>query len=110
MKDKFPEIFKNRIDKLKSKVQKEYYYHNGDNDLKREVKNNANDSKGIDKTTLLRKINGIFSRPDYVYQADITIMYKNGENINKKVVGIKDNYLMTFDGERINIDDIYDIK
>ena len=60
--------------------------------------------------TLLKKIESIFSRPDYVYQADITILYKNGENINKKIVGIKDNYLLTIEGEKIYIDDIYDIK
>ena len=30
MKDKFPEIFKNKVDKIKSKVQKEFYYHNSD--------------------------------------------------------------------------------
>lgn len=105
MKDKFPEIFKNKVDKIKSKVQKEFYYHNNEsenNNQVREVK--------IDKTVLLKKIESIFSRPDYVYQADITILYKNGENMNKKVVGIKDNYLLTIDGERIYIDDIYDIK
>lgn len=104
MKDKFPEIFKNKVDKIKSKVQKEFYYHNSDesNTDKREVK--------IDKVTLLKKIESIFSRPDYVYQADITILYKNGENINKKIVGIKDNYLLTIEGEKIYIDDIYDIK
>ena len=104
MKDKFPKIFKNKVDKIKSKVQKEFYYHNSDesNTDKREVK--------IDKMTLLKKIESIFSRPDYVYQADITILYKNGENINKKIVGIKDNYLLTIEGEKIYIDDIYDIK
>lgn len=104
MKDKFPEIFKNKVDKIKSKVQKEFYYHNSveSNTDKREVK--------IDKMTLLKKIESIFSRPDYVYQADITILYKNGENINKKIVGIKDNYLLTIEGEKIYIDDIYDIK
>lgn len=110
MKDKFPEIFKNKVDKLKSNVQKEFYYHHDDNDSNREVKSDVNSLEKVDKTTLMKKINSIFSRPDYVYQADITIMYKNGENINKKVVGIKDNYLVTFDGERIYIDDIYDIK
>ena len=104
MKDKFPEIFKNKVDKIKSKVQKEFYYHNSveSNTDKREVK--------IDKMTLLKKIESIFSRPDYVYKADITILYKKGENINKKIVGIKDNYLLTIEGEKIYVDDIYDIK
>ena len=37
-------------------------------------------------------------------------MYKNGENKNKKIIGFKDNYLLTSDGLKISIDDIYDIK
>ncbi len=110
MKDKFPEIYKNRVDKLKSKVQKEFYYHNDDNSLKKEDRVDKKDREGVDKMTLLKKINSIFQRPDYVYQADITILYKNGKSMNKKIVGIKDNYLLTFEGERIYIDEIYDIK
>lgn len=111
MKDKFPEIFKNRVDKIKGNVQKEFYYHNGDNnDFTKNDERKKIDEKEVDKVSLLKKINGIFTRPDYIYQADITILYKNGKNINKKIVGIKDNYLLTFEGERIYIDEIYDIK
>lgn len=111
MKDKFPEIFKNPIDKIKGKVQKEFYYHNDDNnDVRKNDETENMEKKDVDKASLLKKINGIFSRPDYVYQADITIVYKNGKNINKKIVGIKDNYLISFEGERIYIDEILDIK
>lgn len=105
MKDKFPEIFKTKIDSVKSKVQKEYYYRSGNND-ERSVSNIAEP----DKTALVNKINSIFTRPDFVYQADVTIMYKTGKSINEKVVGIKDNYLLTINGEKIYIDEIYDIK
>ncbi len=108
MKDKFPEIFKNRVDKIKGKVQKEFYYHNEEANETR--KNSEVENKEVDKVALLKKINNIFTRPDYIYQADITILYKNGKNINKKIVGIKDNYLLTFEGEKIYIDEIYDIK
>lgn len=101
MSDKIPEIYKNKIEKLKSKVQKDFYYHYKDN-------NNIEDK--VDKKTLLEKINAIFKRPDYVYQADITIMYKNGESKHKKVVGLKDNYLITLDNEKIMLDDIINIK
>ena len=69
-----------------------------------------NDDKKISKSKLLDKINSVFKRPDYVYQADITIINKNGESMNKKIVGINDNYLLTLDEEKIYLDDIYDIK
>lgn len=103
MKDKFPEIYKTKIDKIKNQVQKEFYYRCN------EEKNNFKVNE-ISKKELLNKINNIFLRPDFVYQADVNIMFKNGNNINKNVVAVKDNYLLTIDGERINIDDIYDVK
>lgn len=108
MNDKFPKIYKNKIDKIKAKVQNDFYYHSdNENDKREEVF--SHDNK-IDKVDLLKKINGIFVRPDYVYQADVIIMYKNGENKHKKIVGVKDNYIITFEGEKIYIDDIVDIK
>ncbi len=112
MDDKFPKIYKNKVDKIKSKVQKDFYYHAGntnDNEQRTEKSEPVIDEK-VDRMTLLKKINSIFTRPDYVYQADVIIMYKNGENKQKKIVGIKDNYLITIDNERILIDEVSDIK
>ena len=37
-------------------------------------------------------------------------MYKNCKNIDKKIIGFKDNYIMTSDGDRIYIDEISNIK
>lgn len=109
MKDKFPEIYKNKINNLKSKVQKDFYYHA--TDFKQD-NTKGYDIRGeqLSKTDLINKINNIFKRPDYVYQADVNIMYKNGKNIDKKIIGFKDNYIMTSDGDRIFIDEISNIK
>lgn len=102
MKDKFPKIYKNKIDKLKSSVQKEFYVHKNNNTLNKIDK--------ISRTELIKKLNEIFESPNFVYQADITILYKNGENIKEKVIGIKDDYLMTLEGKKINLNDVYNIK
>lgn len=108
MSEKFPEIFKNKIDNTKMKVQNEYYCRNVSEEYIDEV--SINKTKKISRSELLNKINSIFKRPDYIYQADITIITKNGESMSKKIVGIKDNYLLTLDEEKIYLDDIYDIK
>ena len=105
MNDKIPKIYKNKIDKLRTKVQKDFYYHS-DN----EINNRAITPSKISRSALLDKINAIFKRPDFVYQADVIIMYKTGENKHKKVVGIKENYLITLENEKIMLDDILDIK
>ena len=111
MKDKFPEIYKNKVEKIKSKVQNEFYYHANENKndhISSTIDNNV--SLKADKMALINKIENIFKRPDYVYQADVIIMRKDGKNINKKLIGFKDNYLLTLDGEKLYLDDIYDIK
>ncbi len=112
MKDKFPEIYKNKIENLKSQVQKNFYYHAEEKNIEQDSKYNRNKNSNIkiDKSEIIKKINNIFKRPDYVYQAAVNIMYKNGENIEKKIIGMKDNYILTHDGEKINLDDISDIK
>lgn len=104
MDNKNSEIYKQKINHIKSKVQNEYYVHNS-NESSSDFEN-----KKISKEELILKINNIFNSPNYVYQADITIMFKNNENKRKKVIGYKNNYLLTIDGEKIFIDDIYDIK
>lgn len=105
MSDKIPKIYKNKIDKLRTKVQKDFYYHS-DN----EINNRAITPSKISRSELLDKINAIFKRPDFVYQADVIIMYKTGKNKHKKVVGLKENYLITLENEKIMLDDILDIK
>ena len=99
MKDKIPDIYKSKFEKLKTKVQKEYYYHHND---KENINMNQN-------TNLLTKINNIFKDPNFVYKADVNIMYKNGNNINKKIIAVKDNYLLTLEGEKIYLSEIKDI-
>lgn len=105
MNDKIPKIYKNKIDKLRTRVQKDFYYHSNEGSPNLTAKPSK-----ISRKDLLDKINTIFKRPDYVYQADVIIMYKTGENKHKKIVGLKENYLITLDNERIILDDILDIK
>ncbi len=114
MKDKFPEIYKNKVENLKSKVQKEYYYHADDTaqtGMKSKVEEENSESlKKLSDVDLRSKINSIFKRPDYVYKVDVNIMYKNGKTIMKKVIGFKNNYLITNEGEKIYINEISDIN
>ena len=104
MKDKFPEIYKNKIKNIKSRVQKDYYYHGSKTeDEKMKIKK-------ISKSELLDKIENLFKNKDFIYKADVTIMLKNGDNIDKRVISFKEGNLITLDNEKINIDDILDIK
>ncbi len=109
MKDKFPEIYKNEIKSIKSKVQKDFYYHANKTEEKTNDARQVSDIN-ISKVDIINKINHIFSSPNFVYQADVNIMYKNGKNMNEKIIGLKDDYLLTLDGRKININDVSNIK
>ncbi len=102
MNNKESKIYTNKIENLKNNIQKEYRC------LRCEEKKESLNK--ISKGDLIYKLKHIFSKPNFIYQADINIMYNNGKTITEKIVGMKDNYLMTFDGKRIYLDEINDIK
>ena len=105
MKKNFPEIYKNKIEKLNYNVQNDYYFKN-----EKKEESDDNNIKKVDKYTLISKIDSILNSKDYVYQADVNIMLNNNKNINKKIIGRNNNYVICVDGEKIDIKDIIDIK
>lgn len=106
--DKIPKIHKENIKSLKSKVQNEFYYHRNSRNNESYEYEQAKKIK-FTKKELINKINAIFLRNDYVYQADINIMYKNGEIKHEKIIGFKEDFIITLSGKRIHIDEIIDV-
>lgn len=104
MQDKHPKIYKQKINSLKSDIQKEYYYHRNIKDAKNEEK------EKMSREEILNKLKLLLSGPNYVYKADVIIMLKNGDIYNKNIISYKDNYILTLDNDKIYIDDIYYIK
>lgn len=96
MKD-LPKVFHNKIDKKFDNNKTVYYSNRG------EVEE-VNDNKSIQK-----KINDIFSSPNYVYKANVEISLKD-KKITKRIIGRNKNYIITMDNELIPIDEITDIK
>lgn len=109
MKDKLPKIDKQKITNLKTKVQEEYYYHRKDKITKEDIENKNTNIK-LDEKQLIKKIESILNSKNFIYQADVNIIYKNDKNINKKIIGFIDNNIITKDGEKININEIKNIK
>lgn len=109
MKEKLPKINKQKLKDLKTKVQSDYYYH-ASNDAKTSDPIKEEDSKELDRNELIKKINNILNSREFIYQADVNIIYKNGKNINKKVIGFIDDYILTKEGDKISINDIKNIK
>ena len=56
-----------------------------------------------------KKINEIFSSPNYVYKANVEITLKD-KKVTKRIIGRNKNYIITMDNTLIPISDITDIK
>lgn len=70
------------------------------------------EDKIVEKPNIIeinKKVNSVFSSYKFVYKAKCSVTYKDS-TIEKTIISRKDNYLLTLDNERINIDDIYDIS
>ena len=56
-----------------------------------------------------KKLKEIFNSPKYVYKIDVIIKTKT-ETLNKTIIGISNDEILTFDNEKIKISDILDIN
>ena len=70
---------------------------------------NSKIDSSSDKIKVRKKIRDIFSSPKYVYKADVIIETKD-ESLEKTIVGMSNNELLTLSNEKIKIDDIVDIN
>ena len=95
--NKLPKVYANNIDK---KLNNNSYFYASD-DGKNDVI--------LNKPDVIKKINEIFSSPNYVYRANVVIKLNDGE-IEKKIIGKNKDYLITIDNELISIDSIKDIN
>ena len=91
-----PKVFANPINKKINNSQEVFYERN--NHLEYHSKNE-----------ILRKIDEIFKSSNHVYKSRVSIDTKNN-NITCDIVGKTSNSLLTLDGNKIDIDEIIDIK
>jgi hypothetical protein len=104
MDKKLPKVFANNIDKELNNNERVYYEKNASKEINKSKKNTNNNF------SLNQKINKIFGSSKYVYKADVKIKYKDGNTVDKKVIGRNKNELITMDNELIKISSIDDIE
>lgn len=103
MKKELPKMYQSKINKPVPSIQKVYSTMNAPKEEKTETRISRYSSISIDK-----KIDRIFSSPDYVYKADVTIV-TDTEEIKRRVIARNRNNLITIDNEYIPISIIRDI-
>lgn len=85
------------------------------NPIDKEIRNNndifygsASKEKNDRSINIYEKINQIFASPHHVYKSNVLVKTKKGE-IKTTIVGKTGNFLLTLNGEKINMLDILDI-
>ena len=96
MEEKKPHVFVNKI--KKNLTNNETLFRSSNPELVKK--------EGVD---VRAKIREIFNNRNYIYKADVTITTKEGQ-VNKRIVGYKDDYLLTIENEKILFNDIIDIE
>ncbi len=94
MKD-LPRVYANPIDKELNNYQKETKL--------------SNEFRHSSEKNLSMKIRDIFKSSNFIYKSRVRITTKEGQK-EKVIVGKTENALLTMDGEKIKIIDIYDIE
>ena len=95
MKKDLPKVYANPIDKDIRNNDNIFYGKNEEPKLDRSV-------------NIYEKINQIFASPHHVYKSNVLVKTKNGE-LKTTIVGKSGNFLLTLNGEKINMIDIVDI-
>lgn len=97
MKNNLPRVYANPINKeLKNNL--DYYV------------SNTNEERSINSENIPRKINEIFASPHHVYKSKVRIRLFDNQELETTIVGKTGNYLLTLNGEKVNIDNIADIE
>lgn len=112
MSRQLPKVFVNNINKRLRNNSEVYYsfLENKKNNKKRTTKVDfiEEDIPTI-KEDIPSKLNKIFNSPNFVYKLDVIITMED-KVIEKSLIAMTSDYLLTIDGERISIKDIKDIK
>lgn len=104
MKKVLPGLYKGKV-KTNCKNQKQTVLSM----IEENVKNVVEDDTNVNDKSINRKIKDIFSSPNYVYKADVSITLDNGETIKKTIIGRTNNSLITIDDELIDVKKITQI-
>ena len=103
MNKELPKMYQTKINKTVPSIQKVYSTIGKDTDRKENTRSSRYATVSVEQ-----KLDDIFSAPDYVYKADVTIV-TDTETIQRRIVAKNHNNVITIDNEYIPISLIRDI-
>ena len=110
MDKKLPSMYQNNINKTLTNSMKTYYsnkYYTKPNNTKYEEKK-EDITKPKYEISVKKKIYNIFKNNKYKYVIDVKVVYKDRQE-DIKLIGQDNRNIITYDKNKIRIDDIIDI-
>lgn len=102
MDKKLPKVFANSLNDVHNN-EKVFYSSEDRGDTNQVV------HKSLKGNSVSDKIKEIFNATNYIYKADVEIVFDN-ETVSKRIIGKNNNNLITMDNELIPIEKIKDIR
>ncbi len=111
MSRQLPKVFVNNINKRLRNNSEVYYsfLENKQKNKKRTPKVEYIEELEELEEDIPSKLNKIFNSPNFIYKLDVIITMED-KVIEKSLIAMTSDYLLTMDGEKISIKDIKDIK
>ncbi len=100
-----PSLYKNPINKIVN-TNEDVYKIDKDN---LQVKAETNSNRNVPYISIKSKIRNIFASQNYIYKADVVIKLKDNL-IERRIIGMQNEQLITMDNEMIPINEIVDIN
>ena len=106
MKKKLPNIYKGMVKNANQNQKQSFISHEREEST---YENEENLEKNFLHKNVNRQIKDIFSSPNFVYKANVSIKLVDGTTQEKTIVGRTNNSLITIDDELIDVSKISQI-
>ena len=106
MKKKLPKIYKGMVKNTNQNQKQSFISHEREEST---YENEENLEKNFLHKNVNRQIKDIFSSPNFVYKANVSIKLVDGTTQEKTIVGRTNNSLITIDDELIDVSKISQI-
>ncbi len=106
MNKKLPNIYTKMVEKKFNNNKTVFYsFH------KEKEKSDKKEKKALpSEVNINKRIKDMFNSPNFIYKINAKVTLKDGNELNKDIIGQINRKLITIDDDFINIDEIEDIN
>lgn len=109
MPKQLPKVFVNKIDK-QIKNNRDLFYSKTNNEREQKLGSNVVEEIVHTEEYIKNKIIKLFDSPNFVYKLDVVITTKDNQVLEKKLIAMVNDTILTLEEDKISVSNIKDIK